>query len=251
MIYYNSNAIYDYINEKKLQQFKFVVGNAWQLVYGDNNCNPKLLIFAVGVSYKEIDNPPQQQEIKSFQLLSILGDRSELPVKYIRFACDSDDVENVRVSDNSFIFSSMTMRQLSELFKSYGLPVSNTETTKYLNDKISSAYHKWQRNSLGFALTVSDIDLWRISNEGNPEILYELKRSYYDLDRWKPFTDDYRNFNLISNLCNKAGLEFKIVYNQRIKNPFQDKIDMLKVFSVNFSKNPPINEEGIMKLNEL
>jgi len=60
----------------------------------------------------------------------------------------------------------------------------------------------------------------------------------------------FRNFRLISNLCNKAGLEFKIIYNQRIKTPFQDKIDFLKVFSINFSKNPSILENGIIALSE-
>ena len=110
------------------------------------------------------------------------------------------------------------MPELSKLFASIGLPVSNTHTAKYLNDRTSSAYHNWQRNSLGAALTVSDIDLWRVSETGDPEIVFELKRSYYDLSRWKPFTDDYRNFMLISNLCQRAGTHFKIIYNQRINH---------------------------------
>ena len=82
----------------------------------------------------------------------------------------------------------------------------------------------------------------------NPEIIIELKRSYYDLERWKPFTDDYRNFRLISNLCNMSNLGFKILYNQRIKTPFQDKIDKMKLFEVDFSKNPSIKENGIITL---
>jgi hypothetical protein len=250
MEYYRSNAIYDHIKEKKIPLFKFVVGNAWQLVYGDNNCNPLLLIFAVGVPLKDIDNLPSQDEVEAFNLLLTAGTIANLPVRYVRFACDVNEIDTVRVTDNTFAYSSLTMPELSELFKSFGLPVSNTRTAKYLNDRTSSAYHNWQRNSLGKALTVSDIDLWRISNSGKPEIVIELKRSYYDLKRWQPFTDDYRNFRLISNFCNKAGMEFKIIYNQRIKTPFQDKIDYLKIFSLNFSKNPPIVENGIFSLNE-
>lgn len=64
-------------------------------------------------------------------------------------------------------------------------------------------------------------------------------------------TDDYRNFMLISNLCNSCGLQFKIIYNQRTKDPFTDKIDKLKIFSLDFSKNPPITEDGIIMLEEL
>jgi len=191
MEYYKSNAIYDYINENKLPQFKFVVGNAWQLVYGDNNCNPLLSVFAAGVSLKEIDNLPSQDEIEAYKLLLSAGANANIPVIYVRFACDADQIDNVRVSDDTFVYSTLTMPELSELFKSFGLAVSNTRTGKYLNDRTSSAYHNWQRNSLGTALTVSDIDLWRLSNLGKPERVFELKRSYYDLKRWQPFPDDF------------------------------------------------------------
>jgi hypothetical protein len=250
MEYYKSNALYEYISAKNLPQFRFVVGNAWQLVYGDNSCRPLVLIFAVGVPVAQIDNPPTETERDAFNLLAIAAANAKLPVRYIRFACDVEEVETVRVSDGSFVYSTLSMPELSGLFDSFGLPVSNTKTAKYLNDRTSSAYHNWQRNSLGGALTVSDIDLWRLSESGLPEIVFELKRSYYDLSRWKPFIDDYRNFMLISNLCNRAGMQFKIIYNQRIKTPFEDKIDRLKIFTVDFSKNPPIKEDGIITLDE-
>lgn len=251
MEYYKSNALYEYISSKRLAQFKFVVGNAWQLVYGDNTCRALVLIFAVGVSNAEIENAPADAEREAFNLLSIAGEKAGLPVRYVRFACDVEEVETVRVSDSSFAYSSLTMPELSALFGSFGLPVSNTRTAKYLNDRTSSAYHNWQRSSLGAALTVSDIDLWRLNEDGVPEVVFELKRSYYDLPRWKPFTDDYRNFQLISNLCNRANIQFKIIYNQRIKTPFEDKIDKLKIFTIDFSKTPPITEDGIIVLNEL
>lgn len=251
MEYYKSNALYEYINAKKLLQFRFVVGNAWQLVYGDNKCRPLVLIFAVGVPMAQIDNLPDQNERDAFNLLNIVAVKSSIPIRYVRFAYDLTEVEDVRVSDGSFTYSSLRMLELSSLFASFGLPVSDTKTAKYLNDKTSSAYHKWQRSSLGAALTVSDIDLWRLSRTGNPETVYELKRSYIELNKWKPYTDDYRNFMLISNLCNKAELQFKIIYNQRIKTPFEDKIDRLKIFKVDFSTTTPIAEEGIITLDEL
>lgn len=251
MRYYKSNALYEYISSNNLHQFKFVVGDAWQLVYGDNSCNPLLLILASGVLNAEIENFPSTQEQEAFNLLSIAATKANLPIRYIRFASDVAEVENVRVSDASFVYSTLTMPQLSQMFGSFGLPVSNTHTAKYLNDATSSAFHKWQRSSLGVALTVSDIDLWRLSETGTPELVFELKRSYYDLPRWKPFTDDYRNFKLISSLCNLSGMQFKIIYNQRIKTPFTDKIDKLKIFSIDFSKTPFITEDGIIYLDEL
>lgn len=250
MDYYRSNALYDYLKERNIPRYSFVAGNAWQLIYGDNNCNPLLLVFAVGVPAAVIDAPPSAGEISAFNLLSIAASKAKLPVRYVRFASDVESVESVKVADSSFAYDTLTMKELSEMYGSFGLPVSNTQTGKYLNDRTSSAYHNWQRNSLGAALTVSDIDLWRVSDDGHPEIVFELKRSYYDLSRWQPFTDDYRNFRLISNLCNLSGMGFKILYNQRIKSPFQDKIDQLKIFSVDFSKNPAITVDGIITLEE-
>ena len=251
MDYYRSNALYEYIVDQKLTQFRFAAGNIWQLVYGDNACRPLLLVFAVGVPLAELDNAPSTAELDAFNILSVAGNKAELPLRYIRFATDAAEIETVRVSDNSFIYNSLSMGELSDLFGSFGLPVSNTQTAKYLNDKASSAYHNWQRAGLGAALTVSDIDLWRLNSSGLPETIFELKRSYYDLQRWQPFPDDYRNFMLLSNLCNKANLRFKIIYNQRITTPFEDKTDRLKIFSVDFSKTLPISETGIIMQNEL
>lgn len=250
MEYYKSNAIYEHIAKKQLNQYKFVSGNAWQLVYGDNSCNPLLLILAVGVSINEIDEQPTSEEKFAFSLLQAIADKAKLPIRYIRFASDVEEVENVRLSDSSFVYSILSMPELSDLFASFGLPISNTRTAKYLNDRTSSAYHNWQRSSLGAALTVSDIDLWRINDLGEPEIIFELKRSYYELSRWRPFTDDYNNFRLISNLCNRGSIQFKIMYNKRTKTPFKEYIDNLKIFSVDFSKNPPITEDGIITLQE-
>jgi hypothetical protein len=251
MRYYKSNALYDHLIQNNIKGFKFVVGDAWQLVYGDNNCNPLLLVFAVGVPLSELESGPTAQEKESFNLLSYTAQKANLPIRYVRFASDVAEVETVRVSDATFVYSNLPMPGLSALFGTFRLPVSNTPTAKYLNDATSSAYHNWQRSSLGSALTVSDIDLWRLNDDGVPEIIFELKRSYYELARWQPFTDDYRNFRLISNLCNMAGLQFKIIYNQRVKTPFEDKIDKLKIFTVDFSKTTPINVNGIISLNEL
>jgi hypothetical protein len=251
MRYYKSNALYEYITEKKIKHLKFVIGDAWHLVYGDNTCTPLLLILASGVPHAQIENPPSALEVEAFKLLSLAGEKAKLPIRYIRFASDVAEVETVRVSNSSFEYSTLSMIQLSEMFGSFGLPVSNTKTAKYLNDATSSAFHNWQRSSLGAALTVADIDLWRLSDTGEPEIVFELKRSYYELPRWKPFTVDYRNFKLISNLCGLSGMKFKIIYNQRIKTPFEDKIDKLKIFSIDFSKAQPITEDGIILLEEL
>ncbi|RZK12778.1 MAG: hypothetical protein EOO46_01885 [Flavobacterium sp.] len=250
MEYYKTNAIYEHIIAKKLSQYRFVAGNAWQLVYGDNACNPLLLVFAVGVTGSTLEAPPADSEMEALHLIGHVAERANLPFRYIRFATDVNEIEHVVVSDRDLSYSRLTMPELSKMFGSFNLPVSNTHTAKYLNDQISSAYHKWQRSSLGAALTVSDIDLWRVAENGTPEIVFELKRSYYDLPKWRPFPDDYRNFRLLSNLCQSTGMQLKILYNQRIKQPFKEILDNLKIFSVDFSKTPQISEGEIITLEE-
>ena len=248
MEYYKSNAIYDYLISKKINKYRFVVGNAWQLVYGNGNCEPLLLVYAVGVPVKHLESKPSENEEEGYKLLNETANKAKLPIIYLRFACDVESITQVVVSNSTFQYSIIPIEILYEEFAKYGLPTSVSSTNKYLNDKTSSAYHDWQRKNLGANITVTDIDLWKLDMSSNPEIIIELKRSYYDLERWKPFTDDYRNFRLISNLCNMSNLGFKILYNQRIKTPFQDKIDKMKLFEVDFSTNPSIKENGIITL---
>ncbi len=253
MRYYKSNAVYEAINTQKQQfaRLKFVVGDAWQLVYGDNNCIPLVLVYASGVQENILNEPLTSEEKEGFSLLNILGSRANLPVLFVRFNATASAIEEVKFSDASFNFRTVTMSELSQIFQGFGLPVSNTKTAKYLNDATSSAYHNWQRGSLGQALTVSDIDLWKVDSEGNPLKFYELKRSFIALDRWAPYVDDYRNFKLLHAVAVRAKMEFKILYNLRTKNPWHDDATRLSVFSVNFALAPPITFLGIVPFNEI
>ena len=122
------------------------------------------------------------------------------------------------------------------MFEKYGINTHPTKTQKYLNDKTSSAYHKWQREVLGNHITVSDIDLVKVEN-GKVLAIYELKRSIIPIENWQPFKDDYANFRLIEKFANMVNSEFKIVYNRRIKEPFYDDISKLKLFSFDCENN--------------
>ena len=245
MHYYQGNALYQYIENQQIRHFRFVSGNMWQLVYGDQSCTPKLLTLVIGSSQKQYHSPLLKSEIIAFRLLKKMSELSNIPLKIIKFNADTSTIESVIVlNDTQERGQLIAIQQLAKLFSSFGLPITSSSTAKYLNDKTSSAYHKWQRNSLGKNLTVSDIDLWKLSDQ-SIDCLFELKRSYIPLDRWKPFRDDYRNFRLLSKLANLAGVDFKIAYNIRYKRPFKDDISKIKVFKVNFDRKPNILEEGI------
>ena len=119
-----------------------------------------------------------------------------------------------------------------------GLPVKSGACGKSVNDATSSAYHNWQRANLG-SIKVTDIDLIRLNDQGMPVEAIELKRSYYPLKDWKPYSDDYVNFNLLHSVCQSAGMEMNIAYNVRQTKPtFFDNASRLTIFSYKNVNSP-------------
>jgi len=250
MSYYKTNALYKALNSAGVPQFKFVVGDAWQLVYGDSKCTPLLLVFAKGVPAALLNSQLLNEDLEAVKLFRYCSEKANLPFAIIKFPIDSEEVTEIRFTTGKK-FETISMKELTTRYNNYGLPISNTPTDKYLNDRYSSAYHNWQRKSLGKDLTVTDIDLWKLDSKGNPQIILELKRSFYSPEEWKPYLDDYNNFKIISNLCNEVGINFMITYNYRITKPkFKDDPSRIALFDVDFSKTPPINKRGIVTFEE-
>ena len=245
-MYYKGNGIYEELLKNNIQQYKFVTGNEWQLVYGNADCEPQLLVYLFGKNKNNYDTKLNNKEIKRINFYTYLSSQTAIPYLIIKFRIDIVEVEEVLVSTDGHHFITKNMTELMSLFASHKLPISNSTTQKYLNDKTSSAYHKWQRNSLGRDLKVSDIDLYKVDTNNLPTTIYELKRSYYSLDKWIPFKEDYTNFKLLSKLCNKCNLNLQIIYNVRHKSPFFDDVSKLKLFSVNFTHTPPIKFDCII-----
>lgn len=252
MRYYQTNNIYKYIIDNSLTNFKFTSGNLWQLVYGDSHCNPKLLAIVSGVNSTEFKNSYfSKTEQEAFNLLAKISDKTGLPLRFIRFITDTRIVQEVlSFKKGQGSYEILGLNQLKESFRQEGLPVSNSSTNKYLNDATSSAYHNWQRNELGRDLKVSDFDLWRVNSNDYPIELYELKRSFIPLQRWQPYRDDYNNFNLIYNVIKDLEINFKIVYNLRTKNPWNDDVSLLKIFNVNFRNVNPVQYNSTLKIQE-
>nr|WP_321222221.1 hypothetical protein [uncultured Psychroserpens sp.] len=250
MSYYKGNAVYDELIKNSVNHLKFVTGNEWQLIYGDANCDPKLLVYVFGKNESEYNSNLSNADQEGVDFYKHLSAITGVPYILIKFRTDISEVTEVLLSTDGTNFELKNMMELMQVFSSYNLPISNSTTGKYLNDRTSSAYHKWQRGSLGSSLKVSDIDLYKVGANGNPTTIYELKRSYYSLDRWAPFRDDYNNFRLLSKLCNSAGTTFKILYNVRHKSPFFDDASKLKLFSVNFNNTPPIELDGIVDFQD-
>ena len=227
-IYYNDNAIYKKLRSYNSENFIWVSGNAWLLIYGDQYSIPKLLVF---VTTKTFCN---QELYRKHKRIITLSKKLNIPFLNISFDDESEHIDYVRIQDDLLHkWRNISLQELKDIFKSFGIPVNNNPCYKAVNDKKSSAYHDWQRNNLG-NITVSDIDLMRVNGDLIEEII-ELKRSYYEFDKWLPFPRDYPNFNLTLNLCNKVEIpKFTILYNIRKKNPFEDRPDPVMLFSYDY-----------------
>jgi hypothetical protein len=119
--------------------------------------------------------------------------------------------------------------QLKDEFRRW--PVKSGACGKSVNDATSSAYHNWQRSSLG-SIKVTDIDLVRLSAEGEPIEAIELKRSFSPLQEWNPYSADYVNFNLLLAVCSRSAMRMTIAYNVRQTKPvFNDNASRLALFS--------------------
>lgn len=218
MDYYKTNAIYE--NICKNEQYYWVVGNAWILVYGDHNSDPKLIVLAHGKSWL-VD-----QDI--IRIVSDLSKETGIPAIRIEFDDSISDIDSVDIHKRAGGVITIKLDKLKCLYQKYGVPVNNAPCQKSVNDVTSSAYHNWQRASLG-SITVSDIDLFYLGERRNKAII-ELKRSYISLAKWSPFPKDYPNFRLLSKVCSLGGYDFLISYNVRKKSPFFDDPSMIKIF---------------------
>lgn len=246
--YYRTNAIYDFIKGKYTDQFFLPSENSWHLVYGTKDADPKVLLSVFATPSSKIESSILPEEAHSFSVLQSLQINSTT-ILQVRFADDVPDISDVTIRQNGCDWHRTSLKKLSEKFSQAGLPINPQCTAKAINDMSSSAFHNWQRTYLGSSIIVSDLDLYRIA-ETQIVAVFELKRSFYSLEGWKPFKDDYPNFKLLYNLLKQTNIPLYIIYNQRQKNPWKDDISKLKIYSVNFGNSDPIQLVGTYELED-
>ena len=223
MSYYKTNAVYKLLESEQTHPFVWVSGNAWMLVYGDQTAVPKALVLAFGKSWA------LQKEV--IQTAKNIAARSGIPLFFVKFDDGAQSIDKVGFGRPGEQPVELSLDQLKDEFQKIGLPVKNGACGKVVNDATSSAYHNWQRSSLG-SIKVTDIDLVRLGLDGSPIEAIELKRSFYSLQDWKPYPDDFVNFNLLLSVCKKTGMEVTIAYNVRQTKPvFKDDASRFTLFS--------------------
>ena len=240
MSFYTGNQIYTDIDKCGFSDhFFYLAEDAWLLLYGKADCKPLVLCLA-----HELGKNFNEREIRVIKALT-----SSLQVPFIHLAFDSsDDSDNFYLERESiaFQFSEISSDTLRTIFSELGLNISGT-TNKKINKNSSSKYHDWQRDNLGKDTVVSDVDLLRVNNGKIKEII-ELKRSYIDIEQWKPFPADYSNFNLVGHAFVSQKIPFTIAYNKFTKTPYNDDTSKIKIFDCKFLNKQ--NYKGIFALND-
>lgn len=248
-VYYKSNGLYDYLENNPNPFLKFPEGNVWALIYADKDKDfePKVLALVIGTDSMG-NEPTNVSETKN--LLSQVSHSADVPLVIITFRTDLEQIEEVGYAIGDDAVQQISLIELAGKFKDLGLPVNNRPTNHAINKASSSAYQNWQRNNLGDRIVAVDIDMFKVSEQGRIIKFYELKRSYKSLDEWQPYVDDYNNFESISKLAKICEVQFDIVYNSRTTDPWNDDVENLKVFNVDFSESQPVSDGRYMSLSE-
>lgn len=235
MSYYSDNAFYKYVRENSIASFEYHSGDIWQLVYGNKEAEPNLLVLVFAVNEENMLTSLTRDENNAIHRMAEISKKSKLPFICFRFNKAVKLLTSVAIftNDGPKLYA---VAALKDFYKKNGLPINEYVTTKNINDKSSSAYQDWQRTHLGSDLKVIDLDLFKIKNN---EIygIYELKRSFYDVKRWNPYPEDYNNFRMLSNLGRLCDIPVFIAYNKRTKNPLKD--DISKIMTLEIIDNRP------------
>jgi len=249
--YYKNNAIYDYIRNNGINNFYFVTENMWQLIYADLNCNPIILVLASEVKKEKYTENMNNEEKKAFGILCQINDKFRLPILFLKYISNSDRIEDFIISKDGISFSKVSPRELLKIFSDNGLPINEEPISKRINDKPSSTYHSWQRNNLGKNIVAVDIDLLKLNSSDEIEIIFELKRSHIDIEKWNPYAVDKNNFILQSKIAQTMGIKFCIIYNKRQKYPvFIDIISKIKIYNVEYINNELKFESEIKNIQD-
>lgn len=88
---------------------------------------------------------------------------------------------------------------------------------KPLNRYTSNEFHDWQRQNLSGRFVIQDLDAWAIVISDSlknyePLCLIELKRSFYEPEKWSPFKADLPNYLSLFKLSIRAKLPLTIIY---------------------------------------
>ena len=243
---YQTNGIYETIKKKNLDCVnKYILSeeDKWLLVYGDEKCEPKIILIVTMINNDEINMDTTEFEKVNYALFKDNG----LPIYRMRFALNRFNDE-ISISEGLLAFKKTNAEGLYQfLFEKHNIKRAKYHSTKKLNYATASPLQDWQREFLN--ATVVDFDIVETENSKIKRVI-ELKRSYINLDKWKPFEQDYPNFYLTLRFLGETP--FYIIYNVRIKEPLQDIVNELSVFLLKIENTEiKIEHKGLFEFDKI
>lgn len=147
-------------------------------------------------------------------------------------------------------FANIPLPELAKKLQSFHWEMNRHPTKKAINSESSSACMNWQRRNLGNRMIAVEIDMFKISRQDVIERFSELKRSYFTLNQWRPFSVDYNNFRVVSKLAQMSDIQFDIVYNRKTKNPCFDDPSQVRVVHVHDDQDIVISDGRCMTIHD-
>lgn len=242
--YYKTNAIYVELEKRGSVPFVWTSGNAWILLYANSAASVRVVAFVTGKSTTK-SGEDQRLRLEAARATAVaMATAAGVPFAAIEFDDEAESIDSVTLNGIA-----VSLDELKAWFAKAGLPVQGPTTSKTINDASSSAYHNWQRANLG-AIKVSDIDLVRLAPKTKAATeIFELKRSFIALEKWKPYTVDYQNFNVLADLATRVGVRLTIAYNVRVTKPvFVDDAARISLFA--YSRDAGARSLGEISFDE-
>jgi hypothetical protein len=118
----------------------------------------------------------------------------------------------------------------SVIQSSFGTQFQTHGTRKAVNIRTADAFHRLARESLPEEYVRIDIDGLVVDEKNIPKRMIEVKRSFIEVHKWKPWKDDLRNYQLELSLARQANIDFWTLYHK--KNIHVDDNTLVGVFKI-------------------
>lgn len=116
--YYESNAIYDYLLKEKYNNFLFAKKDIWLVVYGNDKCEPKLLVVIMASTREHYLNLEfTELELSIIETARKLSDISGIDYKLIRYCKDESELFCVQyINYKTKRYKNIQMNHLAKVF---------------------------------------------------------------------------------------------------------------------------------------
>lgn len=233
---YSGNAIYDYLAQQTpANPYLIAPGQkTWPLIYSNNKGQPAVIVLVCEAIPTAPGKPSTTGANCQFaNHLLRLATRANLPFRALSFWCGPSGALQLAwmqaPGQPGSCFQSIDEQHWRAELESLGVE-TNGSAAKDINRASSSSYHDWQRRQLGTQTRVVDIDLLRLTPQGQVSDLVELKRADMPLDKWWPFPQDLPNYQLLHATAQAMGVGLEIAFNTYKKINKQDDLSRFRVF---------------------